>query len=46
MGTGDDVISLDEIEEAERTGKEIDLRARGERPDSDLPERDRRASGT
>jgi hypothetical protein len=29
MGTGDDVISLDEIEEAERTGKDIDLRTRG-----------------
>ena len=29
MGTGDDVISLDEIEEAERTGKQIDLRTRG-----------------
>jgi hypothetical protein len=29
MGTGDDVISLEEIEEAERTGKEIDLRTRG-----------------
>jgi hypothetical protein len=29
MGTGDDVISLDEIKEAERTGKEIDLRTRG-----------------
>jgi hypothetical protein len=29
MGTGDDVISLEEIEEAERTGKHIDLRTRG-----------------
>lgn len=29
MGTGDDVISLDEIKEAEKTGKEIDLRTRG-----------------
>lgn len=29
MGTGDDVICLDEIEEAERTGKQIDLRTRG-----------------
>jgi hypothetical protein len=29
MGTGDDVISRDEIEEAERTGKKIDLRTRG-----------------
>lgn len=29
LGTGDDVISLDEIEEAERTGKAIDLRTRG-----------------
>jgi len=29
MGTGDDVISLDEIEEAEKTGKQIDLRTRG-----------------
>lgn len=29
MGTGDDVISLEEIEEAERTGKQIDLRQRG-----------------
>jgi len=29
MGTGDDVISLDEIKEAERTGKQIDLRNRG-----------------
>jgi hypothetical protein len=29
MGTGDDVISLDEIKEAEKTGKQIDLRTRG-----------------
>jgi len=29
LGTGDDVITLEEIEEAERTGKEIDLRTRG-----------------
>jgi hypothetical protein len=29
LGTGDDVISLEEIEEAERTGKAIDLRTRG-----------------
>jgi hypothetical protein len=29
LGTGDDVISLDEIEEAEKTGKAIDLRTRG-----------------
>jgi hypothetical protein len=29
FGTGDDVITLEEIEEAERTGKEIDLRTRG-----------------
>jgi hypothetical protein len=29
LGTGDDVISLDEIEEAEKTGKSIDLRTRG-----------------
>lgn len=31
LGTGDDVITLEEIEEAERTGKEIDLRTRGAR---------------
>ncbi len=31
MGTGDDVISLEEIEEAERTGKDLDLRTRGAR---------------
>ena len=31
MGTGDDVITLEEIEEAERTGKKIDLRTRGAR---------------
>jgi hypothetical protein len=29
LGTGDDTISLEEIEEAERTGKAIDLRTRG-----------------
>ena len=29
LGTGDDVITLDEIEEADRTGKHIDLRTRG-----------------
>jgi hypothetical protein len=29
MGTGDDVISLDEIKEAEKSGKQIDLRTRG-----------------
>lgn len=29
MGTGDDVITLEEIEESERSGKEIDLRTRG-----------------
>jgi hypothetical protein len=29
LGTGDDVISLDEIEEADKTGKAIDLRTRG-----------------
>jgi hypothetical protein len=29
LGTGDDVISLDEIEAAEKTGKSIDLRTRG-----------------
>jgi len=29
LGTGDDVISLDEIEEAEKSGKGIDLRTRG-----------------
>src|SRR5262249_39850554 len=29
MGTGDDVITLDEIQEAEKSGKEIDLRTRG-----------------
>lgn len=29
MGTGDDVITLEEIEESERSGKEIDLRKRG-----------------
>lgn len=29
LGTGDDTISLEEIEEAERTGKQIDLRTRG-----------------
>jgi hypothetical protein len=29
LGTGDDVITLEEIEEAERTGKQIDLRTRG-----------------
>jgi hypothetical protein len=29
LGTGDDVISLDEIEAAEKSGKAIDLRTRG-----------------
>jgi hypothetical protein len=29
MGTGDDVITLDEIQQAEKSGKEIDLRTRG-----------------
>jgi hypothetical protein len=29
LGTGDDVISLDEIEAAEKAGKNIDLRTRG-----------------
>jgi hypothetical protein len=29
LGTGDDVISLDEIEAAEKAGKQIDLRSRG-----------------
>ncbi len=29
VGEGDDVISLDEIEEAEKSGKQIDLRTRG-----------------
>jgi hypothetical protein len=29
LGTGDDVISLDEIEAAEKSGKHIDLRSRG-----------------
>jgi hypothetical protein len=29
MGTGDDVITLDEIQEAEKKGKSIDLRTRG-----------------
>ncbi|MCW5893711.1 MAG: hypothetical protein KIT14_24620 [bacterium] len=29
LGTGDDSISLEEIEEADRTGKAIDLRQRG-----------------
>jgi hypothetical protein len=29
MGTGDDVITLDEIQEAEKSGKSIDLRTRG-----------------
>jgi hypothetical protein len=29
LGTGDDVITLDEIEEAEKSGKPIDLRTRG-----------------
>jgi hypothetical protein len=29
LGTGDDTISLDEIEEADRTGKDLDLRNRG-----------------
>jgi hypothetical protein len=29
LGTVDDVITLEEIEEAERTGREIDLRTRG-----------------
>jgi hypothetical protein len=29
LGTGDDVISLDEIEAAEKAGKHIDLRTRG-----------------
>ena len=29
LGTGEDVISLDEIEAAEKNGKEIDLRTRG-----------------
>jgi len=32
LGTGDDVITLDEIEEAERTGRTIDLRTRGAHP--------------
>lgn len=31
LGTGDDVITLEEIEEAERTGRPIDLRTRGAR---------------
>jgi hypothetical protein len=29
LGTGDDVISLEEIEESEKSGKSIDLRTRG-----------------
>jgi hypothetical protein len=29
MGTGDDVITLDEIQKSEKSGKEIDLRTRG-----------------
>ena len=29
LGTGDDVISLDEIEAAEKSGQPIDLRTRG-----------------
>ncbi len=29
LGTGDDVISLDEIEQSEKSGKQIDLRTRG-----------------
>jgi hypothetical protein len=29
LGTGDDVITLDEIEQSEKSGKEIDLRTRG-----------------
>jgi hypothetical protein len=29
LGTGDDVITLEEIEEAEKSGKPIDLRTRG-----------------
>jgi hypothetical protein len=29
MGTGDDVITLDEIQESEKSGKQIDLRTRG-----------------
>lgn len=29
LGTGDDTISLEEIEEADRTGKDLDLRHRG-----------------
>src|SRR5262249_48136935 len=29
LGTGDDVISLDEIEQAEKSGKASDLRTRG-----------------
>jgi len=29
MGTGDDVITLDEIQQSEKSGKEIDLRTRG-----------------
>ncbi len=31
LGTGDDVITLEEIEEADRAGQEIDLRTRGAR---------------
>ena len=31
LGTGDGVITLEEIEEAERTGRTIDLRSRGAR---------------
>jgi hypothetical protein len=31
LGTGDDVITLDEIEQSEKSGKEIDLRTRGEK---------------
>ena len=32
LGTGDDVITLDEIEQSEKSGKEIDLRTRGAKP--------------
>ncbi len=31
-GTGDDTITLDEIEDADKTGKHIDLRTRGAHP--------------
>jgi hypothetical protein len=32
LGTGDDVITLDEIQQADKTGKKIDLRTRGAHP--------------